>query len=253
MWPLIAGEARKVLTTRVWLWLLLAAAGLTILYAVLTMAFADTPDALTAPLTTAEGQRTLFAVGGAAAPFAALLGAIGLTAEYRHRTATITFLTVPHRGQIITAKLIVHVLAGAAYAVVCISITTAVVPPWLASQDISIAVPARDLFATDLGVVTSVALFAAIGVGLGALIREQVAAVVTLLIYLFVVENILTNITALHQWTPYLPGQAQEALIGSTLTNQSLLTPWQGGLVLTAYSLAIATIGTLLTAHRDVT
>ena len=52
-----------------------------------------------------------------------------------------------------------------------------------------------------------------------------------MLIYLFVIEHVLTSISALNSWTQYLPGQAQEALIGSTLANQPLLHPWQGGLV----------------------
>jgi hypothetical protein len=63
-----------------------------------------------------------------------------------------------------------------------------------------------------------------------------------LLLYLLVVERVLTSITALNRWTSYLPGQAQEALVGSTLTNQQLLQPWQGGLVLAAHGLALALV-----------
>jgi hypothetical protein len=63
---------------------------------------------------------------------------------------------------------------------------------------------------------------------------------VVLLVYLFLVENVLTNIPSLHGWTPYLPGQAEEALVGSTLTDQDLLAPWQGGLLLAAYGLVAA-------------
>jgi ABC-2 type transport system permease protein len=103
-----------------------------------------------------------------------------------------------------------------------------------------------------VGVLADVALFAVIGVGLGALLREQVATVVVLLIYLFVLENVLTSIRAFHGWTLYLPGQAQEALIGSTLADRQLLPVWQGGVLLAAYGAVLATVGTLLSVRRDV-
>ncbi len=97
------------------------------------------------------------------------------------------------------------------------------------------------------------AIFGMVGVGLGALVREQVAAVVGLLVWLLVVERILTSFTALQSWTIYLPGQAQEALSGSVLTNQRLQQPWQGGLVLAAYGIALALGGSRLALRRDVT
>jgi hypothetical protein len=45
-----------------------------------------------------------------------------------------------------------------------------------------------------------------------ALLREQVATVVGLLVYLFVAEPIMTRVPALRGWTIYLPGSASAAL-----------------------------------------
>jgi ABC-2 type transport system permease protein len=249
---LIAGELRKLATTRLWLWLLIASVGLTVLYAILTIAFDGTPDAFTPPLSTPEGQRTLLAVGAAAAPFAAVLGAVGMTAEFRYRTATATFLATPRRGRVVAAKLVAHAVVGVGYGVVGTAVAALVVLPWLAGRHLSLAVAAGDLPATTGGVLAAVAAFGLIGVGVGALLRDQVAAVVVLLVYLFVLENILTNVTALHDWTRYLPGQAEEALVGSTLTDTVLLAPWQGGLVLTGYGLLLAAAGTMSTVRRDI-
>jgi hypothetical protein len=48
---------------------------------------------MTAPLTSPEGQRTLFAVAsGGANTLVAVLAAIAITGEFRHKTATATFL-----------------------------------------------------------------------------------------------------------------------------------------------------------------
>jgi ABC-type transport system involved in multi-copper enzyme maturation permease subunit len=253
MTRLIAGEFRKLLSTRLWLWLLLAALGVTALDASLDIAFANTPGTFTLPLSTPQGQRTLLAVGAGGSPLAAVLAAIGLTGEYRHRTATATFLATPRRDRVVAAKLIAYAAAGIGYAVACTALTAAIAVPWLAAQHIHRAVGISGIAATLAGVTAAVALFGLLGVGLGALLRDQVATVVVLLIYLLVVERIITSINALSGWTRYLPGQAQEALVGSTLTNQQLLSPWLGGLVLAGYALLLAAAGILTTTRRDIT
>ncbi len=102
-------------------------------------------------------------------------------------------------------------------------------------------------------VVVDVAIFALVGVGLGALLRNQVATVVGLLIYRFVAEPILTGIPALADWTVYVPGSASAALTHVSLTTQNYLEPWQGGLLLAAYGLAFAIAGTRFSIRRDIT
>ena len=253
MTRLIAGEFRKLFSTRLWLWLLLAALAVTALYAALDIAFANTPGTFTFPLSTPQGQRTLLAIGAGGSPLAAVLAATSLTGEYRHRTATATFLATPHRGRVVTAKLVVSAAAGAGYALAGTALTAAIAIPWLTTQHIHRAVGVSGITATIAGVTAAVALFGLVGLGLGAVLRDQAAAVVSLLVYLLIVERILTSISALNSWARYLPGQAQEALIGSTLANQPLLQPWQGGLVLTGYAALLAMTGLLTTTRRDIT
>jgi ABC-2 type transport system permease protein len=250
---LIAGEFHKTFTNRSWIWLLGASMAITALYASLTIAFGDTPGSFTAPMSSAQGQRTLMSVAAGAAPFAAVLGVLGVTGEYRHRTVTATFLATPRRGRVVLAKLVAHAAIGAGYALVCSALTLAITLPWLAGKNIDLAVGAGEVTATCAGAVIAVAVFGLIGVGLGALLREQVAAVVTVLVYLFIIENILTNIPALDRWTPYLPGQTEEALVGSTLTDRQLLQPWQGGILLASYGIALAGAGALIASRRDIT
>jgi hypothetical protein len=101
---LIAAEFRKLSTTRLWLWLLLASAALTALFASLAIAFDDEPDNATPPLWTPEGQHTLFSVGSGTRPLLAVLAAIALTGEFRHRTASATFLATLQRGRVVLAR-----------------------------------------------------------------------------------------------------------------------------------------------------
>jgi ABC-2 type transport system permease protein len=251
---LIAGEFHKLFATRLWLWLLLASTAIAALYAGLQIAFSDDPDTWTLPLSTPDGQQTLFAASASAAiPLVAVLAAIGVTGEYRHRTVTTTYLATPHRRRVVTAKLVTYGLVGIGYALMCTSVVTAIAVPWLSAKDIDLSLAGNELPATIAGGVAAVALYALIGVGLGALLRDQVATVAGLLIYLFVVEPILTNIPALDGWTRYLPGPADNALTGIALTNQHYLQPWQGGLVLAIYAVAVVAGGIHLVTRRDIT
>jgi len=73
---------------------------------------------MTAPLNSPECQRTLFAVAaGGANTLVAVLAAIGITGEFRHKTATATLFATPRRGRVVAAKLVTYALVGIAYQV----------------------------------------------------------------------------------------------------------------------------------------
>lgn len=254
MTRLLLAELRKLTSTRLYLWLLLAATAITALYVSLQIAFTADPASWALPVDTLGGQRTLLAsAASAAAPLTAVLGAIGSTGEHRHRTATTTFLATPARGRVIAAKLVTYALVGAAAAVACELVAVAIAWPWLAATDVQLQLTHPDNLATIAGVVAAVTLFGPLGVALGAMLRDQAATVVGLLVYLFVVEPILTGIGALETWTAYLPGPARNAVTGTVLDTRDFLGPWQGGTVLLAYVFVLAAAGTTATVRRDVT
>jgi ABC-type transport system involved in multi-copper enzyme maturation permease subunit len=254
MTRLVVAELRKLSTTRLWLWLLLVAMALTALYAGLNIAFTDDPDNFAPHLSTPEGQRLHYATAASAATtMAAVLAAIGLTGEFRHRTATATFLSTPHRSRVVAAKLLTYAAVGAGYAVACLLVAAAIGAPWLGSKDITLSMAGDGMLSTYAGVIAAGVAFGLLGVAVGALVREQVAAVVGLLVYRFVAEPIVTAVPALHGWTVYLPGPAASALAGSSLDTRDFLPAWQGGLVLLGYAAVLAVAGTLLAMRRDLT
>ena len=251
---LVHGEFTKLRSTRLWLWLLAATMGLTALFASLNIAFNNDPDTLAPPLATAAGQRLLFGTAaGGTQTLVAVLAAIGMAGEYRHRTATTTFLITPRRAGVVVAKLITYALVGATYAAASIAVVIAIGEPWLSARGIDLTLNRSGIPATMAGVVAAVAAFALLGVGLGALLRDQVAAVVGLLVYLFVAEPIVTRIPALQDWTVFLPGPSASALTQITLTDQDFLQPWQGGVVLAGYALVVASAGAWRTNRLDLT
>lgn len=250
---LIAAEWRKLGSTRLWLWLLLASVALTVVFCLLAIAFGDDPDNPTPPLSSASGQRTVFSVGfGGAGALVAILGAVGMTTEFRHRTATATFLATPDRGRVVLAKLIAYALVGAGFGAICVLATIAVALPYLDSKGITVSLTGNGIPTTLLAVVVAVTLYAVIGVGLGAVLRDQVATAAGLLVYLFVVEPMVTRIGELQNWAKFLPGAASNAFTHISQAGQVYLTPWLGGVVLAGYAGVLAAAGLLLTARRDI-
>jgi ABC-2 type transport system permease protein len=106
------------------------------------------------------------------------------------------------------------------------------------------------------GIIAS-GIWGIIGVGVGALLRNQVAAVVGIVLYRFLIEGILSAIPKVQNAYPYLPGGATTSLLQGADTADgapfTLLSPWVGGVLLLGYGLVFAVLGTMLTVRRDVT
>jgi ABC-2 type transport system permease protein len=250
---LIAAEFRKLLTTRLWLWLLLASLAWTAGYSALAITLGQRPGGLTPPLTGAAGQHALFAIGvGGAGPLAAILAAAGTAGEFRHRTAAATFLAEPRRARVITAKLITYLLAGAGYALACVAVSLAVALPWLAARGTPVSLAGHGNLAVLCTVIISAAVFGVTGAGLGALLGGEVITIAGLLLYLYVAEPLLSRITALGSVTAYLPGVAADGLTQASQAGVRLLPPWQGGLVFAAWAAVIACAGAAVTTRRDI-
>jgi len=254
MTRLIAAEFRKLLTTRLWLWLLLTSLAWTAGYCALAIAVDNRPGGPGPALSGAAGQHALFAIGaGGAGPLAAILAAAGTAGEFRHRTAAATFLAEPRRARVITAKLVVYLLAGAAYALACVAVSLAVALPWLAARGTPVSLAAHGNLAVLGAVIISVALFGMTGAGLGALLGSEVITIAGLLLYLYVAEPLLSRVGALGSWTAYLPGVAADGLTQASQAGVRLLPPWPGGLVFAAWAAIIACAGAAVTARRDIT
>jgi ABC-2 type transport system permease protein len=182
---------------------------------------------------------------------ALLLGILGVTGEFRHQTVTQTFLVTPDRGRVVAAKLIGYPLAGIALALATLAVTGTVAAGWLAAKGMT-----PSLLDARLGRVVGVALLGAglcglVGVGVGALVRNQVAAMVGTLVWVLVVEGLLLNLLNAPSLGKWLPSAAAAAAI--TSPGGDHLTRSGGTLLLAAYGLVLALIGTRLVVRRDIT
>jgi ABC-2 type transport system permease protein len=251
--PLIRSELRKLVTTQVWFWLLLGTFGLTAISVVASILGDGAEGNPTPRLTTVEGQRNLFAGSSAGYIFVCVLGIVAITAEYRHLTVTPTYLATPKRSRVVAAKLLTYAMVGLVYAILSALLLLAMAVPWLHAKGISVSLTANRIPLVLLAAIVVVAIYGIVGVGIGALIRNQIAAVSITLVYLFVLEGLLSVIPGVKHAYKFLPGGAANALTQATNNNTTLLEPWQGGLVLAAYGIGFAALASWLTIRRDVT
>jgi ABC-2 type transport system permease protein len=183
--------------------------------------------------------------------FAALLGALSVTAEIRHGTIRPTFLVTPRRGRVVWAKVTACVLTGAGLGLVAGAVAAAAGLLALGARGIDLRLDGGDEVLLVAGSVAAAALWAAIGVGVGALVRHQVPAVVGICAWLLFVEGLLVgDLVGLGDVFKFLPGSAAAAISGQE--PGTLLAPAVGLALLAVYAAAAAVIGALATSHRDV-
>jgi hypothetical protein len=95
------------------------------------------------------------------------------------------------------------------------------------------------------------ALLAAVGVGVGALVRNQVPTLIGICAWLLFVEGLLVgDVGGLGDVGRFLPGAAASAISGQD--PGTLLAPETALVLLAFYAAATALTGALATSRRDV-
>lgn len=253
MTALVRAELLKLRTVRLPFWLLVATlllVALGVTATVLTAGIegnplqADDPDLLAVAVANASSGNVLLAV----------LGIMVLTQEYRFGTATPSFLTTPRRGRLVAAKLVAVALAGALFAVLSLLLAVVLAYPLVAVKG-GDPVLDRQVLEVLAACLLVLVVYGPIGLGVGALVRNQVAAVVATLAWMFVVEQLLVALLPeIGRWTP---GGATAAVLqlGDVATggNGELLPGWGGVALLAAYAVVLAGLGARLTLRRDLT
>jgi ABC-2 type transport system permease protein len=246
---LLRAEFRKLFTTQVWFWLLIASLALTALQVIAVVATIDSQ---------AEYEReasNVFSAAGNAFIFVMVLGIIGITAEFRHQTITPTLLATPSRAKVIGSKLLSYLLIGAVYAAAGVVLVLAIALPWLSAKGLTVELGSHDIPRTLIAGFIVASFYALLGVGVGSLLTNQAAAITLSIVYLFVIESLISVIPFVREAYPYLPGAAAQAMLVAeddrVQPDWTFLTPVVGGIVLIAWALAFSAAG-VWRMRRDV-
>jgi ABC-2 type transport system permease protein len=240
----LRSELLKQRSTQTTLFLLLAMVGLVGLASALHVLAPAASD-----LASRKHQLEVFEVGTRVGMlFAALVGAMAITAEIRHGTIRPTFLVTPRRGPVLAAKLAVSALVGLGFGLLAEGLMAVATTVALSARGIDNQLTGGDYVQLLGGGTAAAALWATIGLGAGALVRNQVATLVGLCAWMLIVENLLLPfVPGAGRFTP---GSAGLALAGRTA--DKLLSPTPAALVLVFFSVVAAAAGWVATLRRDV-
>lgn len=181
--------------------------------------------------------------------FAALLGALAITGEFRHGTIRPTFLVTPQRGRVVAAKVWASMLMGSVLGLIAAAVATGVGSAALAMRGLAIRLNGGDYALLLVGCAAAAALWAAIGVGLGSVVRSQVPMMVGICAWLLFVEELLLGDAGLvGDVGRFMPGALGKAASGQ----DPLLAPGLAVFLLALYAVAAAAAGWVATTRRDV-
>lgn len=210
-------------------------------------------------LTDPEAIRGVLSGALSARSLVLLLGILMITTEFRHMTVTPTFLSSPQRSMVVGAKLSAGVIAGAIFAVAAllVDILTGYICYAVVGETFTLNVDKAPQ--ALLGIFLVIVVYTLIGIGLGALLKNQIAAILVGLGWTLAAEKIASILLSLwhHQGDKiyrYFPGNAASAITDQFLGGGvQLLKPWQGAVVLIMYAVVFSALGARLTLRRDVT
>jgi ABC-2 type transport system permease protein len=239
----LRAELLKLRTTRTAIGLVLVQVGLMLL-ALLVEGLASKPQRL-AELST---QRDYFGSASIAGLIAAFLGLLAVTGEFRFGTIRPTLVAEPRRRVVVAAKLAASAAGGVALAVLGLTLAFGVGWAVFAGRGVDVVLGGRHTATIALGTLTATLLWGVLGAGVGAIVRHQVGAIVTLIAWSFVLESILFSFVP--SVGRFLPGEASSALVDGT--DAHLLSPGVGGAVFLAWVAAIAAAAVVRTERSDV-
>lgn len=189
------------------------------------------------------------AIGGL---FAAMLGALSITSEFRTGTIRPTLLVTPSRTQVLVGKAVASALVGAGIGVLAEALAGGTEAAGLAARGVDLELGGGDYLQLLGGGALASALLAVVGVGVGAAVRNQVAALIGLCLWLLFLEPLLLgDVPAIGK---YAPEASAGALAGALQTQlaRDLVAPAVGGGLLVIYAGLAGVAGSLLLNRRDV-
>jgi ABC-2 type transport system permease protein len=243
---LLEAELLKLRTTRTFVALAAVTIGTSLLVAGLVAALTEPTEASVVGDVFTADTSTLFIL---------VLAVIGITGEWRHSTITSSLLAAPDRPRFLAAKTLAFAAAG-----LLLSLLTSLSVALLGLAVLSIRdlpLPeAGDLLAQIAHNGAAAALLGALGVGLGALLRNQPVTIVGVLAASFAVEPVLIELVpAVARFGPFvaLPGAVANLRpedIG--FDGAELLSPAVAALLMLAWVSAAYTAAAAQLRRRDV-
>ncbi|MFC7527760.1 ABC transporter permease [Actinoplanes sp. GCM10030250] len=189
-----------------------------------------------------------------------LLGAIMVTNEFHHLTATTTFLVTPRRERVIAAKFAAAIVIGLVVWAIVTGLNLVATPIVMADLNMPLKLGDTEVWKGIALNAVAFALWAILGVGCGVLIRSQLGA--TLILSTLYVLGTTVVTTLFFLLGDYVPGFEKLDFLVPTVASDLMISGQDlpdgpgratGAAVLVAYALVTGALGTLIVKRRDIT
>lgn len=247
---LLAAEFYKLRTTKLYLGLLLATLALVVFVTGVQLAQGGESglsiEGAAAAVETPEDLRSILNVAGIAGLFTLVLGATAVANEHRHGTIVGTYLDTPSRARVVVAKVVAYALAGVVFGIVVEAAVLAEVSLWLTATGEAVPFGSVVVEALIAGPVIT-GLAAGTGVGVSAAVPNQLGAVLVVIGWSMLVEQLVSGL--LPDLAPWLPLSG----VSTALTGENPEIGAVAGVILgLGYLVLLAGLGIQVARSRDV-
>jgi len=267
---LLKSEFRKIIYARSTWWLLFGAvafASLSTAVVPFVLANTGTTDANGAmissnPLLEPSVADAVFGKAAASYYFSMILGAMIMAGEFAKGTAIATFLSAPKRLTVLLVKIVVASLVGLGVQLVSAAFATGAGLAALSAYPH--ASPHASVFA-DLALTAAISgiVMGLVGLSVGALMRNQTAAIISLLGWMFLIDPILTVVLAAlkneggkYLFTALIAGMMDlhidNKVTQNPLASTMFLPPLTSMLILIGYATVLVVASTATSMRRDI-
>ena len=180
----------------------------------------------------------------------AIVAILAVTNEYTSGQVRLSLLSLPTRTPWLGAKALVLGVAGFLIGVVGSAIALGISAAALNGTDVHYEIAFGEAAVLSLKSGLYLALIAILAIGVTALIRHVVAALIAVLALLIVLPPVLSSTPGVSEAADYLPTIAGRRLI-SDFETVAQLTPWAGFGVLVIWAAGALVLSAVLLKNRD--
>lgn len=256
----IRAELLKLRTGRMLPALLALTVGMTVFIAAVLASRAGQAGSIVPSLSTSDGILAIATNTGFGRLIAAVLGIVVAAGEFRSSAVTETYLDEPRRARVLVAKTVAGAIGGAVIGAVAALAATGAALAATVAKGYEVTLSAGTALSYGGGAILSAALLAALGVGIGTLVRNQIGAIIGVFGWALAVEQLLGGLSS--KISPYLPITLASTIGGATTraamppipaNNLDPLPVPIAAAVLAALVVLVAAIAARTSLQRDIT